>query len=144
MIRYPLNWSAYIKSMSEYSLNASTLLTTFSLSLLLRQVLQIFILRIPSLPGNALNCSSGFSIPQILHFFIYVYHLLPWQDSNLLLHYESPVSFRLVTARFELAPPNSRHTIIILSCMLQYDCNHIQHSHPFSIHQSCNCVLVLI
>ena len=33
-----------------------------------------------------------------------------------------------------------RHTIIILSCMLQYDCNHIQHSHPFSILQSCNCV----
>lgn len=135
MIRYPLNWSAYIKSMSEYSLNASTLLTTFSLSLLLRQVLQIFIRLNPFFAMNALKCSSGLSIPQILHFFIYVYHLLPWQDSNLLLHYESPVSLWLVIARFELAPPNSRHTINILSCMLRWYRNHIQHSHQFSILQ---------
>lgn len=70
MILYPLSWRAYIKSISENPLNASTLFNTFSLSLLLRQVLQIFILRVPSLPGNALNLSSGFSIPQILHFFI--------------------------------------------------------------------------
>lgn len=70
MIRYPLNWRAYIKSMSENPLNASTLFTTFSLSLLLRQVLQIFIRLTPSFALNALNCSSGFSIPQILHFFI--------------------------------------------------------------------------
>ena len=135
MILYPLSWRAYIKSMSEYPPKASTLFITFSLSLLLRQVLQIFIRLTPSFALNALNCSSGLSIPQILHFFIYVYHLLPWQDSNLLLHYESPVSFRLVTARFELAPPNSRHTINILSCMLRWYRNHIQHSHQSSILQ---------
>lgn len=70
MIRYPLNWSAYIKSISENPLNASTLFITLSLSLLLRQVLQIFIRLTPSFALNALNCSSGFSIPQILHFFI--------------------------------------------------------------------------
>ena len=83
MIRYPLNWSAYIRSISEYPDRASACSLTFTLSLLLRHVLQILILRIPSFALKALKCSSGLLIPQILHFFIYVYHLLPWQDSNL-------------------------------------------------------------
>lgn len=71
MILYPLNWRAYIKSISEYPLNASTLFILFKLSLLLLQVLQILILFIPSFALKALNCSSGFSIPHILHFFIH-------------------------------------------------------------------------
>lgn len=74
MILYPLSCKAYIRSISEYPDRASARSLTFTLSLLLLHVLQIFILRIPFFALKALKCSSDFSIPHILHFFIICLH----------------------------------------------------------------------
>lgn len=68
---YPRSCKAYIKSISEYPAKASTCSFTFTLSLLLRQVLHIIILPVvPSFFLKALNLSKDLTSPHILHFFM--------------------------------------------------------------------------